>query len=117
MPSLFTNEDLKKIESLIFNAELSPSYDSIKNCLVWADERAEGLTPAGYENLCDLWIARSFIHRGLDFSAHELDPAYFRVVWEQAKSEQLKWPGFNRLELSMEDKAYYDRMRESSNEI
>lgn len=108
---LFVGEDLRLIELLTYKPSLKPSYDHIKNCLAWDDERADGLTPAGYEILCDLWIARSFIHRGLSFSIHELDPNYFRVVWERALGQKFKWPGFQRLTLSEEDKTYFERMR------
>jgi hypothetical protein len=76
------------------------------SCLVWDDERAAGLSAPGYESLCDLLIARSFVHRGLDLSAHELDPHYFRDLWQRALSQGLRWPGFQRLSLSEEDKAY-----------
>jgi hypothetical protein len=107
---LFTGEDLGLIESLVFDPSLKPSYDEMRNCLVWADERVEGLTPAAYEHLCDLWIARSFLHRGLDFSTHKLDPDYFRVIWERACRQGFRWPGFHRLSLSEEDRAYYEQM-------
>ena len=114
---LFIGEDLRLIESLAYNSDLKPSYDHLKNCLVWEDERAEGLSPIGYENLCDLWIARSFIHRGMSFSEHRLDPNYFQTVWERALGQKLKWPGFARLTLCEEDKNYYEKMRMEADEI
>lgn len=107
---LFTGKDLSLVESLEFNAELKPGYDLIKSCLVWTDERPDGLTPEAYENLCDLLIARSFIHRGVDFSAHKLDPVYFKNIWERALNQGFRWTGFQRLKLSDEDLAYYEKM-------
>jgi hypothetical protein len=108
---IFTGRDLELIESLKYNPCLEPGYCHIKDCLAWEDERVDGLTPDGYESLCDLWIARSFIHRNLDFSAYDLSPEYFRDIWERALKQGFKWPGFNRLILSETDKAFYERMR------
>ena len=105
---LFTGNDLKLIEALEYNPDLKPGYDLIKSCLVWKDERPVGLTPAGYETLCDVWIARSFIHRGVDFSTDKLDPKYFRDIWNRALNQKFKWPGFKRLALNEEDKAYFE---------
>ena len=107
---LFAERDLRLIESLDYDPALEPAYDFMRSCLVWTDERADNLTPAGYETLCDLWIARSFVHRGLDFSTHPLDPHYFKDVWERAFKQGVKWPGFNRLSLKPEDREYYEKM-------
>lgn len=71
---LFSGNDLALIELLDFDPKLEPGFDLIKSCLVWKDERPDGLTPEAYENLCDLWIARSFIHQRRDFSTHSIDP-------------------------------------------
>jgi len=103
----FNDNDLELIEELKFNSELLPSYDVMKNCLVWDDERPDGLTPDGYEKLCDLWIARSFIHRDIPFSTWELDPEYFEQVWKDAMNAEFKWPGFNRLKLTEKEKVIY----------
>jgi hypothetical protein len=110
---LFEGNDLRLIESLKFDPELEPSYESIKGCLIWRDERPDGLSNAGYEALGDLWAARSFLHQGLDFSEHPLNPDYYRRVWERALAQGLKWPGFNRITLSEKDKDYLEsRLRE-----
>ncbi len=114
---LFTGNDLRLIESLVFRPELKPGYDFIKGCLVWEDERADGLTPEGYDNLCDLWIARSFIHRGLDFSTYPLNPEYFGKVWERALQQGFSWPGYKRLTLNAEDKAYYEAALQDKDDI
>jgi hypothetical protein len=109
-------DDLRQIESLVFDPNLEPSYDIVKGCLVWSDERPKTLTPAGYESLYDLLVARSFLHRGLDFSAYDLSPDYFRKVWDKALAQGFKWPGFNRLTLSEKDKAYYEQELEDCGE-
>ncbi|MGD9169432.1 MAG: hypothetical protein PVI97_05140 [Candidatus Thiodiazotropha sp.] len=109
----FKGRDLELIEKLEFNPDLEPSYDAIKNCLVWEDERPDGLTPEGYELLSDLWIARSFIHRGIPFSTWVLDPDYYERVWKEATEAKFKWPGFNRLELRVKENKYYlQKMKE-----
>jgi hypothetical protein len=105
---LFRDNDLRLIESLVYDPTLKPKFDSMRDCLVWADERPEGLTPDGYEHLLDLLIARSFIHRDLDFSTHSLDPIYFKQIWDRAMEYKFQWPGFKRLTLSAEEKAYFD---------
>jgi hypothetical protein len=105
----FSEKDRSLIESLRYDVTLEPSFDLIKSCLVWADERADGLTRDGYEKLCDLWIARSFLHRGMPFSSWKLAPEYFGALWQDAMKEVGAWPGFLRLQLSKRDRAYYER--------
>ncbi|CAN5317855.1 hypothetical protein BH11CYA1_BH11CYA1_41260 [soil metagenome] len=106
--------DLVLIESLVFDSSLKPTYSAIRNHLMWADEMPDGLTPDGYTTLCNLWIARSFIHRGLDFSSHPVDPEYITNFWNRALEQKFKWTGFERLSLSEEDRAYYDSMIEKA---
>ena len=105
----FYDRDRKLIEALRYDAALKPSFELIKSCLVWEDERPEGLTPDGYDKLCDLWIARSFIHRNLPFSSWTLAPDYFEGAWKAASEDGFSWPGFRRLQLSAEDLAYYEQ--------
>lgn len=105
--SYFSEQELKLIETLGYRPELEPSYDAIKNALIWEDERPNNLSPDGYEKLCDLWIARSFIHRGIPFSSYKLSPEYFEKIWLAARKQGFKWPGFYRLNLSDRDKNYY----------
>jgi hypothetical protein len=108
---LFVGEDLRLIESLVYRPELKPSYEFMKDCLVWEDERPDGLTPDDYSNLSDLLVARSYLHRGEPFSAWELDPDRFKSVWERAIKQGLRWPGFRRVSLSGEEEAYYRAAR------
>jgi hypothetical protein len=112
---VFTGNDLRLMESLVYDANLEPSYEFLKGCLVWTDERPEGLTPAAYDKLGSLWIARSLLHRGLDFSDHPINPEYCRNLWERAIRQVSNWPGFKRLTLSEKDKRYYEtKMNEAS---
>ena len=112
----FNERDLNLIESLQFDPELEPSYESIKKCLVCEDERPEGMTSEGYEKLCDLWIARSFVHRKLSFASWDLDPKYFAEVWKDAfEDAEIKWPGFRRLKLNEKDLHYYFGKIDESN--
>jgi hypothetical protein len=103
----FCGKDLEIIESLVYQPELRPEYDLMRDALIWSDERPEGLSREGYEKLIDLWAARSFIHKGKDFSDWPLDPEYFGQVWKEAISGGFQWPGFNRLNLSQQDEQYY----------
>lgn len=107
----FKGKDLELIESLVYNPHSKPSYDFMKDCLIWEDERPEGLSPRGYENLCDLWIVRSYIHQGLPPSKWGLDPKYFQSLWSRAIKQDFRWSGFLRLKLSKSDREYYDKER------
>lgn len=104
----FAKYDLHLIESLVYQPELKPGFEYLKACFIWEDERPDDLTPEGYEKLCDLWIARSFIHRKVPFSSWELDPNYFEQVWSTAQPQAFKWPGFHRLQLNQEDALFYE---------
>jgi hypothetical protein len=112
--SIFIGNDLALIESLVFDSKLKPTYSAMRNHLMWADEMPDGLTHEGYTALCDLWIARSYLHLGLDFSSHELDPEYITNFWKRALAQNFKWPGFKRLTLSEEDRSFYDSMIEQA---
>lgn len=113
---IFTANDLRLIESLVYDASLEPTYSPMRNHLTWTDEMPEGLTPEGYEVLCDLWIARSYIHRGLEFSEHPLDPDHIRDFWDRALKQNFQWPGFKRLNLSSSDTTYYEAMMTKARE-
>jgi hypothetical protein len=111
MEPLFSERDRRLIEALEYRPALEPGFDEIKACLVWDDERPVGLTPAGYEMLCDLWIIRGYIHRGIPEERWGIDPAsgYFQDVWRRAQADALRWPGFNRMTLGAADRGYLDR--------
>lgn len=98
-------EDRALLEALEYQPDKEPTFDPLRCCLVWADERPVGLTPIGYEFLGDLWIVRGFMHRGVAEHAWGLDPVHFRSVWEYAQSTGLRWPGFRRINLADRDVA------------
>ena len=116
MQPLFSERDLRLIEALEYRPELEPAFDEIKACLIWEDERPVGLTPAGYESLCDLWIVRSYIHRGVPCAEWGIDPAsgYFQEVWARAQAHPIGWPGFRRMQISEKDRAYLERCLKES---
>jgi hypothetical protein len=107
----FRSKDLELIEALVYNPNLAPSYDFIRDCLVWNDERTDGLSSEGYERLGDLWIIRSYLHRKVSASEWGLDPNYFQQAWSEATKQNFKWPGFLRLKLSKIDEEYYMQKR------
>jgi len=106
---LFKGKDLELIESSVYNPDLTPLFDIMRDSLFWKDEYPDGLTPEGTDNLIDLISARSFLHRGEDFSEFKLAPDRFRLVWERAQKQGFRWAGFKRLTLSKKDKAYYEQ--------
>ena len=104
----FSDRDRAIVEALTYDPTCKPGFEILKACLIWPDECPYNLTPEGYEKLCDLWIARSFIHRGLPFSSWPLAPEYFERAWDEALRDNVRWPGFRRLTLSAKDRAYYE---------
>jgi len=108
--TLFIPRDLKLIEELVLDPTLEPRFNAISAYLVWDDELPAGITPDGLDVLSSLWTVRSLLHRGLTFSDHPVNPEYCRRVWEQALKEIPNWPGFQRLQLSVEDQSYFDEM-------
>ena len=109
---LFSDRDRALVEALVFEPALKPGYELLKGCLIWReDEVPDGLTPDGYETLCDLLVARRFIHLGKPFpSAQSVIGCQLQPTWETALASGLKWNGFRRLKLSPEDDRY---LRES----
>ena len=103
---LLSARDRELIESLTYDPSAKPRFCSMRDYLVWPDEEPAGISPTGYEYLTDLLIARALMHHGLELPP-PIKPEFFRKIWEKAQSEGLKWPGFNRLSLNDDDKAYY----------
>lgn len=109
------SNDRALIESLQFDASLEPSFDVVKSCLWWDDERPFGLTRAGYRFICDLWIMRSFFHQGLPEHEWGLNPDHYKRTWGSALAANLHWPGFERIELSARDRAFLEKcLRETA---
>lgn len=109
----FAESDKLGIERLVHDPSCTPSYDIMKACLVWADERPDRITTDGYELIGDLWIFRGFLHRGLPRNEWGLSPEHFESVWKFAREDIPNWPGFRRIELSSSERQFLeDEMRD-----
>jgi len=82
----------------------APAFERIKYCLIWPDERPDGLSPAGQDLVADLWVARGLIHRGTPIDRY---PSYFDS-WNGALVAQLGWNGFTRIALTLEQRTVLD---------
>ncbi len=105
---LFSEQDKELIESLVFDSSLMPEFNAISACLYWDDELPEDVTVEGMKVVRQLWMARGYLHRGLTFDDHDLNPEALRRFWEQATKEIPDWPGFKRLVLNKKDQAYFE---------
>ena len=77
-------------------------FEEIKYCLVWPDERPEGLSSAGWELVGDLLVVRGYLHRALPVEQWGFagGHAWLRT-WNWALlDERLEWNGFRRLALT-----------------
>ncbi len=106
---LFSDQDRELIESLVFDTSLAPEFNAVSTSLYWEDELPEDITNAGMKVVRLLWIARSFVHRGLPFEGDETDPKSWRNLWQQATEEIPYWTGFKRLVLNKKDKEYFEQ--------
>jgi hypothetical protein len=111
---VFKGKDLDLIQSLVYDSSLEPMYCSFRMYLHWPDELPSGITPEGYETLCDLWIARACLYHGITLD-QSLDQAVFTRVWDRAIAQGLQWPGFQRLKLSNIDQSYFQKMLNQEN--
>lgn len=111
--SYLSGRDLKMIEALVYQPELKPCYDPMRDALFWRDEWSFDLSSEGHDKIYQLWIARSFLHKGIPFSFYKLNPDLLERVWSEALMQGFKWPGFNRLELSQENRKYYEEQRKN----
>lgn len=105
----FSEADRQIVSRLVHDPSCKPSFEILKSCLVWSDERPTDISNEGYDLLCDIWIVRGFLHRRVPLEKWGLDPFYFQEVWKHALIDVPEWPGFKRLELSDEDRAYLSR--------
>lgn len=55
--------------------------------------------------LCCLLL---LIYRGLTLEDLPFEPEYYKELWTLAQQQVSEWPGFKRLTLSAEDKAYFE---------
>ncbi len=104
----FTGRDLDLMRSLKYDPSLEPIYEYLRGCLIWEDERPEGLTPAADDLVGSLIIARSLFHKGLTLEDHPIDPSYCKELWGSAQRQIGGWPGFKRLSLSDKDRKYLE---------
>lgn len=102
-----SNHDAELFRALTLDIDAEPTFDVLKYCLTWSDERPSGrLSSEGSEFLSDLWIVRGFIHRSLPKEQWGLDPQYFEEMWKFGVTNFGQWPGFKRLVLSEKDQTY-----------
>jgi hypothetical protein len=69
--NLLSPTDRSTIEACVFDGSCLPSYEWVRGCLIWPDERPDsvlGMHGFGYELLGDLWTGRGLIHRGCQSS-------------------------------------------------
>lgn len=111
---LLSQQDRDLIESQTYDPSMHPRFCSFRDYLVWPNEEPKEISPAGYEFISNLLIARASIYHGLELT-QPLKPEFFRKIWEEALSQGLKWTGFNRLSLNEDDKAYYLSMLQKEN--
>ena len=103
---MILKSDMEVLENLTLDPTAQPSFEVLKCCLIWPDERPfERLSHAGQEFLSDLWIVRGFIHRSVPRDEWGLDPDYFWETWNFGLSNVARWPGFQRLTISDADRA------------
>ena len=103
---LFSDRDVQILEKLEYNPSAQPSYDEMHGCITWEDEYDADLSSKGHELLYELWIARAQIHKGESFDKMALSGDYYEALWNSAIDSELSWNGFQRLELSDEDKKF-----------
>jgi hypothetical protein len=101
--------DRALVEALRFDAAADVAYNAITACLVWADEVPRGLTPDGHETIRDLLGARGFIHRGIPIEDWDRGSTDRADRWNAALAEGLRWPGFQRLALTRDQRALLER--------
>jgi hypothetical protein len=112
----FAESDRAVLAELVFDPACEPSYELMKSCLVWPDERPLRISKEGYALLGDLWAVRGFLHRVVPLSQWGLDPTYFQTVWQNALVDVPEWPGFKRIDLSESDRAYLAACLKASTE-
>jgi hypothetical protein len=104
----FSQLDRPCVTRLVYDPTCEPSYDIMKACLVWPDERPDRISNDGYELVGDLWIFRGFLHRGVPRHEWGLNPDYFETVWKNALDDVPCWPGFRRIELSSLERLFLE---------
>lgn len=90
---------------------VAPMFEEIKYCLVWADERPEGLSSAGWELVGDLLIVRGYLHRALPVEQWGFAGGQeWLRTWNWALlDERLEWNGFRRVALTESERRVLER--------
>ena len=104
---LFSERDRSLIEASTYDPSLKAKFNPLSSFLFWDDEWPRNISPEGQDVLNALWLARTLLYYDYKLSTDLLDPDYFRAVWEKAIASGIKWPGFNRLKLSDQDRQYF----------
>ncbi|PWF49021.1 hypothetical protein [Massilia glaciei] len=105
---IFTDAEIASLNLLASDAQSRPYFDAMRWALRWHDETPQEARGESYQRLLDLVVARSFIHQG---RAREhwfaLTPtSYYADIWDEALARAPAWPGFKRLALTNEERAY-----------
>lgn len=114
---LFTENDLLLLHAVKFDPDLSPRFQDGAEALTWKDEWPPGdFSPQGVCTISDLWVARSFLHHGQEFTGTESYKEHLKSLWQRAQAMHVKWPGFQkeRLTLSDEHKALLSQQKEAA---
>jgi len=102
----FPIEDRRLLEEQCFDPKTRPKFDRIKLCLTWPDELPRGISRMGDSLLRELWRIRGFIHRGLSPAEWGPTPSHAQTIWSAAQGDGIRWTGFKRLELSVNDQRF-----------
>jgi hypothetical protein len=112
-----SKSDREAVERLSFEPDSEPSFDVVKSCLIWNDEKPPGLSYEGQKLLGRLWAVRSLIHRHIPESQWPEGPRNFLPIWQELLRGGLKWTGFRRLTLSDRDGLCLKKcLRDSAND-
>ena len=106
---IFSEYDRELLNSLVFDPSLKPEFNAVSACLYWDDECPETITPLGRRQLRIMWYTRAYLHTDNSFVGAGEHEQYHRAWWEQALLEVPTWPGFKRLTLSEEDRAFFTK--------
>jgi hypothetical protein len=106
---IFSEYDRELFKSLVFDPSMKPEFNAVSACLFWDDEYPKDITSLGLRQLRILWYSRAYLHTDNSFAgAGEHEPSR-RAFWEQALQEIPTWPGFKRIALSEEDRAFFTK--------
>lgn len=108
---LFSADDLRIIEAMVYNPSLQPKFQASNGALMWSDEwPPDDMSPTGFDIITKLWVARSFMFHGRDFGPPDEYSAHLTDVWNRARALKIKWPGFqeSRLSLSPQDRMFFE---------